>query len=287
MLDIKGNSGCIIDVIEQNDSLFVRKSSKDPKYLDRLYKQGIKQQNDSCTKNCAINVPTIHKLEKTNTETYILMDYIYAKQFVDYFESASKQDIDTFINTFIKYISNEMDECCIETIDKSIFINKFDSIVDALKQKEKYAFESWIGILDNCKKIIDELPQKIQLPVGKCHGDLTFSNMLFSSNCIYFIDYLDSFIETPIQDIVKLRQDTKYMWSTLMYSKQYDSIRLKMIFDYIDNRIDEYFNNTNIYYSKYYNVLQIINILRIAPYIKEEKVRNFIIDTLTNLLKKS
>ncbi len=30
------------------------------------------------------------------------------------------------------------------------------------------------------------------------------------------IDFLDSFIETPLMDIVKLRQDTKYNWSYLL-----------------------------------------------------------------------
>ena len=125
----------------------------------------------------------------------------------------------------------------------------------------------------------------MQIPVGKCHGDLTFSNILFTSNKFYFIDYLDSFIETPIQDIVKLRQDTLYFWSTQMYSKRYDKIRLKIIFKYIDDKINKYFS-TNEYYYVNYNILQLMNILRILPYVKKESVRDFLYNIIEELLNK-
>ena len=87
-------------------------------------------------------------------------------------------------------------------------------------------------------------------------------NILFTSNKYYFIDYLDSFIETPIQDIVKLRQDTKYIWSTMMYKKKYDIVRLNMIFKYIDDKINDHFSNNEFYYRNY-DRLQLMNILRI------------------------
>ena len=36
-IDIKGHSGCIIEVIEKDNKLYVKKSSNDPKYIERLY----------------------------------------------------------------------------------------------------------------------------------------------------------------------------------------------------------------------------------------------------------
>jgi hypothetical protein len=47
-IDIKGHSGCNIDIIEEGDNLLVKKSTFDKKYLDRLELQGKKQINDSC-----------------------------------------------------------------------------------------------------------------------------------------------------------------------------------------------------------------------------------------------
>ena len=123
----------------------------------------------------------------------------------------------------------------------------------------------------------------IKIPIGKCHGDLTFSNILFATDNIYFIDYLDSFIETPIQDIVKLRQDTKYFWSVMMYHNSYDIVRLNMIFKYIDTQIDNYFKNVDSY-NDIYDTLHLMNILRILPYVKEEKIKNFVINILMSLV---
>ena len=138
--------------------------------------------------------------------------------------------------------------------------------------------------MNECKKVFINLPDNIEMPIGICHGDLTFSNILFTSNKFYFIDYLDSFIETPIQDIVKLRQDTKYFWSTMMYNKKYDIVRLNMIFKYIDYKITDYFGNIEEYY-KNYDRLQLMNILRILHYVKEEKVRDFVLNILESLPK--
>lgn len=283
-IDIKGHSGCEIDVIDIDNKLYIRKSTKDPKYLNRLLLQGNKQLNDSNGQNI-VSVPKIYEIANNDDETYILMDYIYARNFIDYFEHASKLDIDNFIETFEKYIDNELSKCTITRVSKNVFIDKFNSIVSNCSKNPLCNTEIVNNILDTCNIFFTHnMPDEIEIPINVCHGDLTFSNILFTSKDFYFIDYLDSFIETPIQDIVKIRQDTKYFWSTQMYSKQYDEIRLKMIFRYIDKKIDTYFTESEESYSKVYNILQVMNILRILPYVKEEKVRDFVLNILDELL---
>ena len=284
-IDIKGHSGCNIDIVEENDNLYVKKSTKDLKYLKRLALQGRKQMSDNSLCGSIVN-PKVYELFEDDKETYILMDYIYAKNFIDYFENASREDINHFIDTFIAYINAELNVCKIENVNKSVFVNKFTSVCENCKNNKLTKDNKNVNvILNECTKIFDNLPDTLQLPVGKCHGDLTFSNILFTTNKFYFIDYLDSFIETPIQDIVKLRQDTKYFWSTMMYTKKYDVVRLNMIFDYIDNRIHSYFEEHNSYYKNYYETLQVMNILRILPYVKKELVRDFVLNILSSFVK--
>ena len=70
-----------------------------------------------------------------------------------------------------------------------------------------------------------------------------------------------------------------------MYSKRYDKIRLKIIFKYIDDKINKYFS-TNEYYYVNYNILQLMNILRILPYVKKESVRDFLYNIIEELLNK-
>ena len=283
-IDIQGHSGCNIDIIEDGDNLLVKKSTVDPKYLKRLELQGNKQMNDDCLTESICN-PFISEIESNENECYILMDYIYAKNFIDYFESASPKDIDHFISKFIQYIHNEIDKCKIEKVSKQVFIDKFNSVVKNCEKNELLKSNLRVkSILKDCERSFNNLPNEIHMPIGKCHGDLTFSNILFTSNNYYFIDYLDSFIETPIQDIVKIRQDTKYFWSTMMYKKKYDIVRLSMIFKYIDDKISQHFENYEYYYRNYDN-LQLMNILRILPYVKEEKVRDFVLNILGSLYK--
>ena len=283
-IDIKGHSGCNIDIIEEGESLHVKKSTKDKKYLNRLELQGKKQQNDECLTDY-ISSPYVYEVKKTDDECYILMSYIYANNFIDYFEKASPEDINHFIESFIKYIHNELEKCKSKQVSKSKFIEKFNSVVSNCNNNELLQGNMRVkSILKDCEYVFENMPEHIIMPIGICHGDLTFSNILFTSNRFYFIDYLDSFIETPIQDIVKLRQDTKYFWSTMMYKKKYDVVRLSMIFNYIDNKITEHFEEFEFYYRSY-DYLQLMNILRILPYVKEEKVRDFVLNILASLPK--
>ena len=283
-IDIKGHSGCNIDIVEENDQLFVKKSTQDKNYCNRLCLQGHKQKNDKCFTDSIVN-PSILNIERTEDEASILMPYIYAKNFVDYFEAASPHDIDTFIINFTQYIHNEIDNCEIKKVFSNVFIDKFNSVVKNCEKNDLLKGNMRVkSVLKDCERAFNNMPEAIEMPIGVCHGDLTFSNILFTSNKFYFIDYLDSFIETPIQDIVKLRQDTKYFWSTMMYKKKYDIVRLNMIFKYIDDKINDHFSNNEFYYRNY-DRLQLMNILRILPYVKEEKVRDFVLNILESLRK--
>ncbi len=54
----------------------------------------------------------------------------------------------------------------------------------------------------------------LYVPIGTCHGDLTFQNMLVDpvnrELCVF--DFLDSFVESPLQDIAKILQDCRHQW---------------------------------------------------------------------------
>lgn len=138
------------------------------------------------------------------------------------------------------------------------------------------------GLMEKSRECFYNL-QNISMPVGVCHGDLTFSNILFNGNNYYLIDFLDSFIESPLLDVVKIRQDSAFLWSQLMYVKSYDRIRLEIICKKIDDAINEYFKKYD-WYHDFYGVFQLMNMLRILQYAKEEKVINYLKQTLQRIL---
>lgn len=126
--------------------------------------------------------------------------------------------------------------------------------------------------------------EDMSIPIGHCHGDLTFSNILFNGNNYFLIDFLDSFIESPIIDMVKLRQDSYYRWSALMYKEKFDVCRFQIVTNKIDKLLNEYFSQYS-WYNQYYYYFQLMNLLRILQYAKEEKVILFLKQHIKNLLK--
>ena len=139
------------------------------------------------------------------------------------------------------------------------------------------------SLLERCREVFEHLPAEIAIPMGKCHGDLTFSNILFNGNNYYLIDFLDSFIESPLLDLVKIRQDSQYEWSRLMYEEDVDLVRLSIISDKIDKEIDGYYSQYE-WYRKYYHVFQLMNFLRILQYAKKEKVIKYLTNVINSML---
>ena len=88
--------------------------------------------------------------------------------------------------------------------------------------------------------------------------------MLFQNEKIYFIDFLDSYIDSYICDIIKLRQDLYYLWNLKTQSSK--NLRHKIIY----KKFWESIASRNIEYlqSPEFKILDIINYLRIEPYIK-------------------
>lgn len=351
-IEVKGHSGCQIDVVNEDNKVYVYKSTADVKYLKRLVLQAEKQKAAAEVEYQHIRVPKIYEILQTgiegkrevenvgesdtlvpsqtisNTQTSspqvtIKMQYVYSKNFIEFFEQAGFEQVDYLIGALEYFIEHEINKCKLQNVSAKIFQDKFASIRKTCESNPLYQVEdkftncSHIAnnseeltklkqsqildeeiktILDRSEQIFNEmgtpsnssnsqtLERFITIPVGLCHGDLTFSNILFNGNNYYLIDFLDSFVETPLQDIVKIRQDTAHRWSQLMYTKRYDAVRLHIVLDKIDREIDTYFSNKYQWYRDYYQVMQLMNILRILPYAHEVKVIEYLKNTLTGIL---
>ena len=276
---IKGHSGCSLNIIEDdNGRLLVEKGCK-PSYISRLQLQQQKQQTvyDNIKNGVYTNITTPHS---TWQDDKIYMDYVHSRSFIEHFERCGVNDIKQLICYLIKYIDAEISLSPMKTVEKNVFLNKIDSIFNTCQKNELIDIRKVTKYFTLCKaKIMSH--DNITIPIGVCHGDLTFSNILFTDSGMCLIDFLDSFIETPLQDVVKLRQDTLYNWSTLMTSQSYNETHVKMILDYIDDSIYNHFKTYDFY--KYYDMLQYINILRILPYVKEEHIYNRVCEILDSI----
>ena len=122
----------------------------------------------------------------------------------------------------------------------------------------------------------------VELPLGPCHGDLTFSNIIVSpTGSLNLIDFLPSFIESPIWDIVKIYQDLKYGWS-YRYLKGPRNASAKLFFQScIPNQLSIY----NKVWRYEIQLLNALNLSRLIPYIKDENTKQWVLSKLKDSLK--
>jgi hypothetical protein len=281
--EVKGHSGCEIKIenITNGNGLCVVKSTNDKAYAQRLLNQAEKQRAFFEKGIKSVNVPQIFETTTNEYGTSFKMEFIYSLNFVDYFEKTNVADIDAFIQTIVDFIETEIQYSSIKIIDHKTIMDKYEDV------KEKILHNIHLKIDDQFKKILTKTDsifnlkdKPIELPVGLCHGDLTLSNILFNGQKICLIDFLDSFIETPLMDIVKMRQDTCYAWSLLMYTKDCDIPRMKMILKYLDKKLNDHYLQYS-WYCNFYLSFQLLNLLRVLQYAKVEKVIDFLFRSIS------
>lgn len=283
-IEVKGHSGCRIDVVQEGDGIYVYKSTADPKYLKRLVLQAEKQQNAGQKEYRHIRVPKIYGITQGDGSVTVKMEYVYSRNFIEFFEQAGFEQIGYLVDALRSFVEHEIGQCNMERVGPGVFLDKFADIRKKCRGNALYGGDPEIeGLLEACGQVFASQGDML-IPVGLCHGDLTFSNILFNGSNCYLIDFLDSFVETPLQDIVKIRQDTRHLWSQLMYTKPFDRLRLQIVCRKMDDGIDGYFRDKYGWYGKHYNVMQLMNMLRILPYAKEQRVVDYLTEELNKIL---
>lgn len=280
-IEVIGNSGCKVEVVRDDTKLFVLKSTEDPKYVSRLVLQAEKQKKASYKSVPNIIVPKVYAITQADDRAVVRMDYVYSQNYIDYLENAGVHEIDSFVDAMIAFVEQEIMMSPVTECEIHVLTDKFDEIAAKVSNRVDYSAEMKELLIKARKKIAQT--DALHIPIGVCHGDLTFSNILFCGQQYCLIDFLDSFVESPLQDIVKLRQDSQYLWSCLMYQHPYDALRLKMISRYVDEQIDRHFGKYD-WYKAHYEVLQLMNMLRILPYAKDDRVVSYLLRVINSLV---
>lgn len=214
---------------------------------NRLRRQAEKQQ--SFENNSIIKVPKILNIGFN----YIDMEYIRGLSVIDFLNRAGKIQLDWLITIIAAFIFS-----CWQPGYQDVSAN----VINKAKS---------LGY-----KITLEEP--LILPNGIGHGDCTFSNLIFGQNLqeVYLIDFLDGYIESPIIDLVKLRQSTHLLWDLFIHN-QLGNVKARIALDYLDHHLLEIFD------IPHYNTLQKINLYRILPYCKSQKQKDHIESLLEKL----
>ena len=284
-IDVKGHSGCNVDIRREGNELFIYKSTFDTQYFSRLCLQAKKQKIAGKQEYQHMRIPEIYEVSQNDKCVLIKMEYVYSKNFIEYFESAGFEQITYFIKALKLFLEREITASPLTEISSNIFVEKFNDVKHRIIISPYLKDSDICTMMKRCTEVFQRIigHEKMCLPMGICHGDLTFSNILFNGNNYYLIDFLDSFIESPLLDIVKIRQDSAYLWSQMMYIHDFDDIRLKLICEKIDKSINDHFLCYK-WYQRYYKSFQLMNFLRILQYAKEPQVIYYLNNIIGGLL---
>jgi tRNA A-37 threonylcarbamoyl transferase component Bud32 len=196
MTKLEGHSGCDLSFVNKKGKLIIRKTSKNIKYNERLEKQCNKQINFN---HNYIKAPKIHDFgNDLNGLFYFDMEYITGLKFNDFVKLKKFTQVLNIFTIILDFIFNNF------TSNNIKLSNEINAKIDSL---------TTTNLID--KHVIEQLKSysSLECKIGYCHGDLTFENIIISNDQIYLIDFLDSYIESPIIDISKLLQEFDLNWS--------------------------------------------------------------------------
>lgn len=241
----RGLSGCFIKALNQST---IRKSSC-KEYSKRLIRQANKQKYFSNCSLTTIDVPKVYDIG----EDYFDMEYIPAETFDLFFETCDTNKVNFTLNCLFEYFDFLISTK--KTFKECEVKNKMSRKIESLSIDSKFK-----------DYLLQYNYSAVGVPKTFCHGDLTFSNILFNGKRVFFIDFLDSYINTFLVDLVKLKQDLFYFWSIKVNNNK--SLRLyqskRFIWNKLYERYKEYID------TDLFNLLDVINLLRIQPYLKDK-----------------
>ena len=248
-----GLSGCKLELIGSNT---LRKHSSSQSYNKRLELQVKKQELFSNQVFRNVETPKVLRKE----DSYFDMEYVTGRSFDEYFSMCSVSDIDFVFDSLCGYFDGLISHSQYyqPEVSKKRLLDKINSLETHTRH---------LTDLYHIRQMVSSITMKI--PQTFCHGDLTFTNIIFNKNRLYLIDFLDCFIDSFLCDLIKLKQDLYYHWSLDVQGVK--SLRIRQIYSYIWDKIEQR-------YSEYvdtieFNVLDILNTLRIEPYLTNEDQR--------------
>lgn len=276
MIDLGGHSGCQIILMEGNRGNFVRKISSDTAYNKRLELQFRKQAGFS---NAKIKSPGVLNSGYTDNGLFFFdMEYIQGVTLAEYIK---RIEIGKIRNLAERIAEGVIPEVC-ENVGSILSVNEiFRSKTEKLKAQ--LSGKGWTIIEEALEKL--ECHDWGMMSPSPCHGDLTMENIIVRNECMYLIDFLDSFYDSWILDIGTLLQDIQTLWS-YRFMKNMDMntiLRLVVFRDLLLDRVEQ--KKPGCVIEIYYALL--LKLVRIFPYTNDEPTFGFLLEktkTVMNII---
>lgn len=264
---VKGNSGFGIQLV---DEMTIRKSGSGDR-VERLKRQIEKQASFyKESRYQRVRTPSVLRTSEAPGAFFADMEFVAARDFIQFLSEADRSALDDFWAVMGDFISGNL------ALSRAVDVS--GEIREKLEDLGKRGVPALY--IQTAQK---RCAGAVSVPVGPCHGDLTLSNILFKGRMYYLVDFLDCYVESPLQDIVKLRQDTRFLWSLQLYQADFNWPRVQIALRYLDERIEAAFSTLD-WYRRHYELFQFVNLMRVLPYCVENKTVEVVTRALDHML---
>ena len=265
--NLGGHSGCQIFLMEDDDGkVYVRKISKDKEYNNRLRIQSEKQASFSGN---PIKAPKVFNQGYTEDGLYFFdMEYIQGVTLAEYIKTMEIGKVKGLVEALVSSLVPRQQTLISKEQQKLV--------ADVLGKKISDLRKNLSGDNDIVDQALDllETHDWSKLSPSQCHGDMTLENIMIRNDCLYFIDFLDSFYDSWFLDIGTLLQDVQVMWSYRFQNEVSMNTVLRLIV-FRDLLLDEIRKIDPSYVLEiYYSLLQ--KLIRIYPYTTDELTYHFL-----------
>ena len=177
------------------------------------------------------------------------------------------------LSTLLHAEINESREVPTSTL---LFKSKLMSVAEATGDPELRS------LINASIDVVSMMPDELLFPVGPCHGDLTLSNIILdTASGVTLIDFLDTYLDSPLQDASKLKQDYIYGWS-FRHAPSSLVIKAKIL---CRHHYPAAILQIERMYPKQMRLIMLITLARIAPYVKDTLTKNWLINSLKHCIK--
>ena len=280
MIDLKLNSHSqdLLEVINTEGVFLVNKLFKSN--IDRAKKSVEKQKKFKAIYAGSTRIFSAEVLsykELVNGTAVLTMPYIEGITGPSYAVYATPLLAKSLSSALSSILLTELTNVNEVAISSKSLLEKLDQVADSTFDTELK------GLILRGRKWIQFLPKKMIFPMGSCHGDLTLSNIIFNPvDGIILIDFLDTFLESPLQDVAKIKQDFTYGWS---FRKCPNTLRVKA--EILCNAcMPTIIKSIETVYKQQVDVLTLLALLRIAPYIIDDVTHRWLISSLNDWFQK-
>jgi hypothetical protein len=264
-MNLKGNSGCSIEL--RGDKIY-KSSFSDPSHYrlaenidrQREFWENLQTETIRCPEVFEMDVP------------FYVMEYIDSPNLLNQIEHIPCDELHKVADILVGFVKSNVGEPF--RLESQVVKEKYTRI------KEE---NPWLKFPPGWDSFIEEKSKNLIIPRGYSHNDLTLSNAIYKDGKIYLLDFLNSYLVSPIQDVSKLFQECRQF--VKLDGGVYQGIqrdRLNLLANLLHVGFSEY-----DWYRSHYNLFAALDMMRILRYTRDEDVRFSVASKIQGLVESS